>query len=98
LLTFKRRHPKNNTTEYNKLKFWIDLAQLLDKANFHSLFVADILGPYDVYKGPANHGPALSSGTLFPINDPLYLVPAMAAVTKNLAFGITASTNIDVAD
>jgi alkanesulfonate monooxygenase SsuD/methylene tetrahydromethanopterin reductase-like flavin-dependent oxidoreductase (luciferase family) len=29
------------------------------------------------------------------VNDPLYLVPAMAAVTKNLAFGITASTTYE---
>ena len=90
------KHPRNRTTEYNKLKFWTDLAQLLDKANFHALFVADVLGGYDVYKGPANMGPAIPSGAQFPINDPLYAVPAMAAVTKNLVFGITASTTYDL--
>ncbi|KAI9742800.1 MAG: hypothetical protein M1818_003529 [Claussenomyces sp. TS43310] len=89
------KHPRNKTSEYTKIKFWTDLAQLLDKANFHALFVADVLGPYDVYKGPENHGPAVSAGAQFPINDPLYTVPAMAAVTKNLAFGITASTTYD---
>lgn len=82
-------HPTNRTAEYKKLSFWTDLAQLLDKAGFHSLFLADVLGCYDVYKGPANHVPALWSGAQFPINDPLYLVPAMAAVTKNLTFGVT---------
>lgn len=56
-----------------------------------ALFIADTLGPYDVYKGPANVVPALSSGAQFPVNDPLYLVPAMAAATKNLIFGVTAS-------
>jgi FMN-dependent oxidoreductase (nitrilotriacetate monooxygenase family) len=50
---------------------------------------------YDVYKGPANAGPSLAAGAQFPVNDPLYLVPAMAAATKNLAFGITASTTYD---
>lgn len=90
------KHPKNKTTGYKKLKFWTDLAQLLDKANFHALFIADVLGGYDVYKGPANMGPAIPSGAQFPINDPLYAVPAMAAVTKNLAFGVTASTTYDV--
>ena len=59
------------------------------------MFVADVLGGYDVYKGPANIGPALAAGAQFPVNDPLYLVPAMAAVTKNLVFGITASTTYD---
>ena len=89
------KHPRNRTTEYNKLNFWTDLAQLLDKANFHALFIADVLGGYDVYKGPANMGPAIPSGAQFPINDPLYAVPAMAAVTKNLVFGVTASTTYD---
>ncbi|KAF4634401.1 hypothetical protein G7Y89_g3710 [Cudoniella acicularis] len=79
-------------TDYTKLNFWTDLAILLEKENFHALFLADILGPYDVYKGPHNHGPVVTSAAVFPVNDPLYTVPAMAAVTKNLAFGITAST------
>ena len=90
------KHPRNKTTGYKKLKFWTDLAQRLDKANFHALFIADVLGGYDVYKGPANMGPAIPSGAQFPINDPLYAVPAMAAVTKNLAFGVTASTTYDL--
>jgi FMN-dependent oxidoreductase (nitrilotriacetate monooxygenase family) len=85
------RHPKNKTDQYKKLSFWTDLAQLLDKANFHAMFIADTLGPYDVYKGPANVVPALAAGAQFPVNDPLYLVPAMAAATKNLIFGVTAS-------
>jgi FMN-dependent oxidoreductase (nitrilotriacetate monooxygenase family) len=90
------KHPRSRTTEYKKLKFWTDLAQLLDKANFHALFIADVLGGYDVYKGPVNVGPAIPSGAQFPINDPLYAVPAMAAVTKNMAFGVTASTTYDL--
>lgn len=85
------RHPQNKTTQYKKLSFWVELAQLLDKANFHAMFIADTLGPYDVYKGPANVVPSLASGAQFPVNDPLYLVPAMAAATKNLVFGVTAS-------
>lgn len=49
-----------------------------------------------MYKGPENHGPAVTVSTQFPINNPLYTVPAMAAVTKNLAFGITASTTYNL--
>lgn len=51
--------------------------------------------PASVYRGPANTGPALGSGAQFPVNDPLYLVPAMAAVTKSLTFGVTASTTYE---
>jgi len=85
------RHPRNKTENYKKLSFWVDIARLLDEAGFHAMFIADTLGPYDVYKGPANVQPALASGAQFPVNDPLYLVPAMAAATKNLIFGVTAS-------
>ena len=85
------RHPRNNTAEYKKLSFWTDLAKRLDDAGFHALFLADTLGPYDVYKGPANVVPALASGAQFPVNDPLYLVPSMAAATKNLVLGVTVS-------
>ncbi|KAL4773272.1 luciferase-like domain-containing protein [Aspergillus nidulans var. acristatus] len=85
------RHPRNKTADYTKLSFWTDLAQLLDTAGFHAMFIADTLGPYDVYKGPANVVPALASGAQYPVNDPLYLVPAMASATKNLIFGVTAS-------
>ncbi|KAF2095988.1 alkanesulfonate monooxygenase [Rhizodiscina lignyota] len=86
------KHPRNKTDQYKKLSFWTDLAQLLDKAGFHAMFIADTLGAYDVYKGPANFEPALSAGAQFPANDPLYLVPAMAAVTKSIIFGVTIST------
>lgn len=88
-------HPRNKTSEYNKLSFWTSLAQTLDKAGFHAMFIADTLGPYDVYKGPAAIYPCLTAGAQFPVNDPLFLVPAMAAVTKNLVFGVTASTTYD---
>ncbi|KAK1765328.1 luciferase-like domain-containing protein [Phialemonium atrogriseum] len=89
------RHPRNKTADYNKLSFWTSLAQTLDQAGFHAMFIADTLGPYDVYKGPANVDPVLASGAQFPVNDPLYSVPAMAAATKNLIFGVTASTTYD---
>ncbi|TVY84103.1 Dimethyl-sulfide monooxygenase [Lachnellula suecica] len=87
------KHPSSNTTEYTTLKFWTDLAQLLDKANFHALFIADVLGGYDVYKSSVS--PAIPGAAQFPANDPMYTVPAMAAVTKNLIFGVTSSTTYE---
>jgi FMN-dependent oxidoreductase (nitrilotriacetate monooxygenase family) len=87
------KHPNSDSTEYTKIKFWTDLAQLLDKANFHALFMADVLGGYDVYKGSVS--PAIPGAAQFPANDPSYTIPAMAAVTKNLIFGVTSSTTYE---
>ncbi|KAJ5692271.1 hypothetical protein N7462_001694 [Penicillium macrosclerotiorum] len=55
------------------------------------MFIADRLGRYDINKGSANVIPALASEAQFPVNNPLYPVPPMAAVTKNLIFGAAAS-------
>jgi hypothetical protein len=56
------KHPRNHTDKYKKLSFWTELAQLLDKAGFHAMFIADTLGAYDVYKGPHNFEPGLAAG------------------------------------
>ncbi|KJR89777.1 xenobiotic compound monooxygenase, DszA family [Sporothrix schenckii 1099-18] len=88
-------HPTNRTDEYNTLGFWTDLAKLLDDAGFHAIFIADTLGAYDVYRGPGNFVPALASGAQFPVSDPLYLVPALAAATKHLIIGVTASVTYE---
>ena len=70
--------------------YWTDLAQLLERGLFDGLFIADVLGIYDVYGG----GPeaALRAGAQVPVNDPLLVVPAMAAVTEHLGFGVTVAT------
>ena len=71
-------------------RYWTDLAQTLERGLFDGLFIADVLGVYDVYGG--NPDTALRGGVQVPVNDPLLLVSAMAAVTEHLGFGITAST------
>lgn len=52
-------------------------------------------GAYDVYKGPKNPDPAVISGAQWPVNEPLAVVPAMAAATKNLGFGVTVATTYE---
>lgn len=87
------RHPDDRSAElYQSPKYWIELAQLLERGKFHSCFLADVLGPYDVYKGPGNTGPVAKAGSQWPISDPSYFIPLMASVTSNLAFGMTIST------
>ena len=49
-----------------------------------------MLGTYDVYGG--SNEAAIRNGAQVPVNDPLLLVSAMAAVTEHLGFGVTAGT------
>lgn len=89
------RYPTDQGADYKNIKHWMALAQKLEKAKFHAIFFADVLGGYDVYKGPGNLDPTIPAGAQFPINDPLYSIPAMAAATESIGFGVTASTTYD---
>lgn len=80
-------HPDDQTTRYNTLEYWTELAQLLERGLFDALFIADIFGVYDVYGGNADA--AFRNAVELPVNDPFLLVPAMALVTKHLSFGVT---------
>ncbi|PHH63467.1 hypothetical protein CDD81_5846 [Ophiocordyceps australis] len=88
-------HPRDRSTDFNKLSHWVELAKLLERGKFHGMFIADVLGPYDVYKGPNNASPSIISGAQIPVNEPLAVVPAMAAATKNLCFGVTIATTYE---
>ncbi|ENZ0645042.1 LLM class flavin-dependent oxidoreductase, partial [Acinetobacter baumannii] len=79
--------------EYKDLEYWTDLAQILERGFFDGIFIADVLGIYDVYHQSAEH--ALTGAVQVPVNDPLQIVPAMAAVTKHLGFGVTTSISFE---
>lgn len=108
------RHPEDESHRFNDVDHWIELAQLLESAKFHGIFIADVLGKspcsiangshaethpipggYDVYKGPRNLDPAVISGAQWPVNEPLAVVPAMAAATKSIGFGVTVTTTYE---
>ncbi|CAF9935902.1 hypothetical protein IMSHALPRED_010386 [Imshaugia aleurites] len=89
------KYPPDQGRKYKDIHHWISLAQELEAAKFHAIFFADVLGGYDVYKGPANLDPTIPAAAQFPINDPLYAIPAMAAATNSIGFGVTASTTYD---
>jgi alkanesulfonate monooxygenase SsuD/methylene tetrahydromethanopterin reductase-like flavin-dependent oxidoreductase (luciferase family) len=36
-------HPDDQSTNFNDVKHWVKLAQLLEAANFHGIFIADVL-------------------------------------------------------
>ena len=76
-------HPRDTSTQFNTLEYWTELAQLLERGLFDGLFIADIVGVYDVYQQSVDV--PLKESIQLPVNDPLLLVSAMAAVTKTLA-------------
>ncbi|MDO5633725.1 MAG: LLM class flavin-dependent oxidoreductase [Micrococcus sp.] len=84
------RHPQDRSRDYNTIGYWTHLAQVLEAGGFDAVFIADVLGTYDVYGGTSEQ--ALRSGAQVPVNDPALLVSAMAAVTEHLGFGVTAGT------
>ncbi|WP_157480348.1 LLM class flavin-dependent oxidoreductase [Leifsonia sp. Root227] len=84
------RHPDDQAWRYKDLTYWTELAKLLERGAFDGIFIADVLGTYDVYGG--SNEAAIRHGAQVPVNDPVLLVSAMALVTEHLGFGITAGT------
>lgn len=87
-------HPDDQSHRYTDIEYWTDLAKLLERGSFDCLFLADVLGYYDVYKG--SRDTAVQHATQAPVGDPLLTVSAMAAVTENLGFGCTASLTYEL--
>lgn len=82
-------HPRDTSSQYKTLEYWTELAQLLERGLFDGLFIADIVGVYDIYQDSVDV--TLKESIQLPVNDPLLLVSAMAAVTRHLGFGLTAN-------
>src|ERR1700754_3813892 len=83
------RHPDDQGRRYPDIGYWTELARLLERGGFDALFLADVLGVYDVYRG--SRDVAVREAVQVPVNDPVMAVSAMAAVTEHLGFGVTVS-------
>ncbi|AWX93697.1 N5,N10-methylene tetrahydromethanopterin reductase [Paracoccus mutanolyticus] len=84
-------HPRDRSADYTRPDYWTDLARTLERGLFDGLFLADILGTYDIYGEGVDL--TLRESVQLPVNDPILLVSAMAAVTQNLGFGVTVNVN-----
>jgi alkanesulfonate monooxygenase SsuD/methylene tetrahydromethanopterin reductase-like flavin-dependent oxidoreductase (luciferase family) len=80
-------HPRDRSSDHTSLDHWVRLARVLERGLFDGLFLADVLGAYDVYGGSADA--SLEAGVQIPLLDPMALVPAMAYATTHLGFGVT---------
>ncbi|MBS7699058.1 LLM class flavin-dependent oxidoreductase [Chelatococcus sp. YT9] len=87
------RHPRDRSTAYKDLDYWVDLARTLERGLFDAIFLADGIGPNDVYGG--NLDAALTHGSQVPTNDPTLLIPAMAHATRNLGFAVTGNLSFE---
>ncbi|MBK3638381.1 LLM class flavin-dependent oxidoreductase [Streptomyces sp. MBT97] len=88
------RHPDSEAHRYRTLDHWTETARILERGRFDALFVADALGPLDVYQGRVDA--ALRDGVNTPTDDPLLLVSAMAAATRHLGFAVTVSSTYEL--
>jgi FMN-dependent oxidoreductase (nitrilotriacetate monooxygenase family) len=86
-------HPRDRSRDYINLDYWIDIAKTAERGLFDGIFLADVLGTYDTYAGNADA--SIRHAIQIPINDPMMLVPAMAAATTHLGFGITANVSFE---
>jgi FMN-dependent oxidoreductase (nitrilotriacetate monooxygenase family) len=86
-------HPQDRSVFFNDLDYWTDIARKLEQYLFDGIFIADGHGYHDIYKG--NLDITLKEAVQLPKNDPWTLVSAMAAVTKHLGFGITATVRAE---
>ncbi|MBB3610318.1 LLM class flavin-dependent oxidoreductase [Rhizobium sp. BK602] len=84
-------HPRDRSAEYKTLDYWTSLAKTLERGLFDGIFIADIVGVYDIYQNSVDL--TLRESIQLPVNDPLLLVSGMAAVTRHLGFGITVNLN-----
>ncbi len=87
------RHPRDRAATYNTIGYWTHLARVLERGLFDGLFLADVLGTYDVYG--ATPAAALRNASQVPVNDPAMLISAMAAVTEHLGFGLTCTLSYE---
>ncbi|WP_430408090.1 NtaA/DmoA family FMN-dependent monooxygenase [Glutamicibacter halophytocola] len=83
------RHPEAQQHRFNELSLWVDLAKKLEDAKFDALFFADVVGLYGDHEGGwASH---VRKGPQVPSHDPLVLLSALAAGTKDIGLAMTSS-------
>ena len=86
-------HPKSAATRYTSLDFWVEVARLGERGLFDSIFFADTGAAYDTYQGSPRA--AIERAAMFPMNDPMLVIPTMAYVTENLSFGVTGNLSYE---
>jgi FMN-dependent oxidoreductase (nitrilotriacetate monooxygenase family) len=83
------RRPDAGQADFNSLQHWVELAKLLERGRFDTVFFADVIGLYGDYRG--DYRKYVESGLQIPSNDPSVLLSALAYNTEHLGLAVTAS-------
>jgi FMN-dependent oxidoreductase (nitrilotriacetate monooxygenase family) len=79
-----------NRTEWMGASFWQDVARSLERGGFDMLFMEDTAMVEDTYEGSAEY--TLKHAAMAPKNDPMPLMPLLAAATRHIGLVSTIST------
>ena len=82
------RYPNDKALCYKDMEYWQNIARIAQEGLFDAVFIADVLGIYEQYRG--NDISALKTALQVPVNDPLSLAVIGAGVSEHVGFGITA--------
>lgn len=63
-----KQNPTDRSATKRDLKYWIELAKLLERGNFNALFIADTFGGYDTYEGSLDN--CIRRAAQWPMMDP----------------------------
>ncbi|KAH8678273.1 putative xenobiotic compound monooxygenase, DszA family [Xylariales sp. PMI_506] len=85
------RDPKDKGTTKDTFEYWTNLAKLAERGKISFIFFADSYSTHEIYGGTPDA--MVRAGAHFATIDPFTVIPAMAAVTKSVGFGATASTS-----
>ncbi|WP_240745113.1 MULTISPECIES: NtaA/DmoA family FMN-dependent monooxygenase [unclassified Microbacterium] len=86
-------HPLDQRHRVADIGFWRELGSLLEYGTFDELFLADVLGAYDVFDDGL--GTAVREGFQIPALDPLIVLGALADATDHLGLVATFSTTYE---
>lgn len=75
--------------KYNELQSYVDVAKTLERGRIDAMFLADVVGVYDLDFGDGKT--AIRAGSEFPGPDPLSAISALGYATENLGFAVTSN-------
>ena len=84
-----RRQEAAAQRNFSRFAPWVRLARTAERAGLDTIFFADTIGVYDVYR--QGWDTAAREGMQFPANDPASLISALAYATEHLGFIVTSS-------